>query len=155
MFIERRACMVETISGQPTATLRHQSVHNEESCKICHLGQHNPKACSRFQQMDPKALRQANIQVGACTNCLSTAHKAENCRSPTTCRVCQQRHRSLLHEGPTSNPVAGAVTIAGYDNVGGYTLLATAKVSLQGPNVQLQTCRAVIDGGSQVNLISR
>jgi len=51
--------------------------------------------------------------------------------------------------------VAGAVTIAGYDDVGGFTLLATTKVSLQGPNGQLQTCRAVIDGGSQVNLISR
>jgi len=51
--------------------------------------------------------------------------------------------------------VAGAVTNAGYDDVGGYTLLATAKVSLQGPNGQLQTCRAVIHGGSQVNLISR
>jgi len=51
--------------------------------------------------------------------------------------------------------VAGAVTITGYDYVAGYTLLATAKVSLQGPNGQLQTCRDVIDGGSQVNLISR
>jgi len=87
--------------------------------------------------MDPKARRQVIIQEGACTNCLSTAHKVENCGSPTTCRVCQQRHHSLLHQGPTSNPVAGAVTIAGYDNVGGYTLLATAKVSLQGLNGQL------------------
>jgi len=155
MFIERRACMLETKGAQPTATLRHQSVHNEESCKICHLGQHNLRACSRFQQMDPKVRRQAIIKVGPCTNCLSTAHKVENCGSPTTCRVCQQRHRSLLHEGPTINPVAGAVTIAGYDNVGGYTLLATAKVSLHGPTGHLQTCRAVIDGGSQVNLISR
>jgi len=51
--------------------------------------------------------------------------------------------------------VAGAVTIAGYDNPRGYTLLATAKVSLQGPTGHLQTCLAVIDGGSQVNLISR
>jgi len=51
--------------------------------------------------------------------------------------------------------VAGEATIAGYDDVGGYTLLATTKVSLQGPNGQLQTCRAVMDGGSQVNLISR
>jgi len=51
--------------------------------------------------------------------------------------------------------VAGAVTIEGYDNLRGYTLLATAKVSLQGPTGHLQTCRAVIDGGSQVNLISR
>jgi len=51
--------------------------------------------------------------------------------------------------------VAGAVTIAGYDDVGGYTLLATAKFSFQGPNGQLQTFCAVIDGGSQVNLISR
>jgi len=91
-FIERRACMLKTISAQPKATLRHQSIHNEESCKICHLEQHNLRACSRFQQMDPKARRHAIIQVGACTNCLSTAHKVENFGSPTTCRVWQQRH---------------------------------------------------------------
>jgi len=51
-FVEQCACMLETISAQPTATLRHQSVHNEESCKICHLGQHNLRACSRIQQME-------------------------------------------------------------------------------------------------------
>jgi len=51
--------------------------------------------------------------------------------------------------------VAGAATIAGYDNPRGYALLSTAKVSLQGPTGQLQTCRAVIDAGSQLNLISR
>jgi len=141
-FIERRACMLETISAQPTATLRHQSIHNEESCKICHLGPHNFR-------------RQAIIQVGACTNWLSTAHTVENCRSPATGRVCQQRHHSLLQQVSISNLVAGAATIAGYDDVGGYTLLAIAKVSLQGPNGQLQTCRAVLDGGSQVSLISR
>jgi len=105
--------------------------------------------------MDPKAQRQGIIQVGACKNFLPLAHKVENCGSPPTCRFCQQRHHSLLHQGTTSNPVAGAVTIAGYDNPRGYTLLATAKVSLQGPTGQLQTCRAVIEGGSQVNLISR
>jgi len=69
---------------------------------------------------------------------MSTAYKAENCGSPATCRVCQQRHRSLLHQGPTSNPVSSAATIAGYDNPRGNTLLATAKVSLQGPTGQLQ-----------------
>jgi len=30
-IIERRAGILETISTQPTATLRYQSVHNEES----------------------------------------------------------------------------------------------------------------------------
>jgi len=71
-FIERRACMLETISAQPTATLRHQSVHNEENCKICHLGPHHFRACSRFQEMEPITQRQATIRVGAYTNCLST-----------------------------------------------------------------------------------
>jgi len=120
---------------QPKTTLRHQSVNNEESYMICHLGPHHLRACSRFQEMDPKTRRQAIIQVGACTNCLSTAHKVENCESPATWRVCQQRHHSLLHHGPTRNPVAGAATIPGYDNPRGYALLATAKLSLQGQPV--------------------
>jgi len=119
------------------------------SYMICHLGPHHLRACSRFQKMDPKTRRQAIIQVGACTNCLSTAHKVENCGSQATCRVCQQRHHSLLHHGATSNPVAGAATITGYDNPRGYALLR------QGPTGQLQTCRAVTNAGSQVNLISR
>jgi len=51
--------------------------------------------------------------------------------------------------------VAGAATIAGYHNPRGYHLLATTKVLLQGPTGQPQTCRAVIDAGSQVNLILR
>jgi len=95
-LVERRACMLETISAQPTATLCHQSVHNEEGCKISH----NLRPCSRCQQMDPKARRQAIIEVGACTICLSTAHKVENCGSPTTCRVSQQRHHSLAIQWP-------------------------------------------------------
>jgi len=82
--------------------------------------------------MEPKTRRKAIIP---CTNCLSTAHKVENCGSPATCRVCQQRHHSLLHQGPSRNPVARAATIAGYENPRGYTLLATAKVSLQGLTV--------------------
>jgi len=139
--------MLETITAQPTATLRHQSVHNEESCKICHLGPHHLRARIRFQEMDPKTRRQAITEVGASTNCLSTAHKVENCGSPATWRVCLQRRHSLLHQGPTSNPVASAATIACYDNPRGYTLPTTAKVSLQGPTGQLQTCRAVIDAG--------
>jgi len=85
-FIERLACMLETISVQPTATLRQQSVHNEESYRISDLGPHNFTAWGRFQKMDPKTRRQALIQVGACTNCLSIAHKAENCGWPATCR---------------------------------------------------------------------
>jgi len=54
-FIERRARMLEPINAQPTTTLqRNQSVHYEESFKICHLGPHNFRACSRFQEMPPK-----------------------------------------------------------------------------------------------------
>jgi len=45
--------------------------------------------------------------------------------------------------------VAGAATIAGYDNPRKNTLLATAKVSLQGPNGQLQT------GGWQICYLLR
>jgi len=45
-FTERRACILETISAI-----------SEESCKICHLGPHHLRACSRFQEMDPKTQR--------------------------------------------------------------------------------------------------
>jgi len=118
--------MLETISAQLTVTLRHL---------ICHLEPVNFRACSRFKDMDPKSRRQASIQ------------------SQIVC--LQQRHHSLLHQGPTSNPVSGATTIAGHHNPRGDVLLVTAEVSLQKPTGQLQTCHAVIDSGSQVNLISR
>jgi len=55
-FIERRACLQEKISAQPRAKLRHQSVHNEESCKICHLSQIVCLQLIRFKTVDHRPL---------------------------------------------------------------------------------------------------
>jgi len=106
---------MKTINVQPSTTFSHHTVHKEKSCKICHVGLLYFRPCTRFQEMYPKTRRQAIIQVGECTHCLSTAHKVEICGSLATCRVCQQRHNLVLHKGPTKNSVSGAVTIIGYD----------------------------------------
>jgi len=58
----------------------------------------------------------------------------------------------LAHDDLDNTP--GAETAA-KEEVSLFQSLPTTKVSLQGPTGHLQTCRAVIDSGSQVNLISR
>jgi len=106
-FIQGRACMLETISAQPTATLRHQSVHNEESCKICQLGPHHLRACSRFQEMDAKIRRQAIIEVGTCTNCLSTAHKVESSNGIIHCYTKDR----IAIQWPAQQPLQATTTL--------------------------------------------
>jgi len=98
-----------------------------------------------------------------------------------TCRFCRQRHHSTLHKH--SESTAPVVAIATRDqplqamDVSGpnqqtpminkvsalalgqqpntYALLATAIVAIQGQTAKREKCRAVIDLGCQLNLMSR
>lgn len=61
--------------------------------------------CSDFHKMTPHDRYLALKNINGCVNCLSVKHKSANCQSATGCRVCKQRHHSLLHFDRLSNPI--------------------------------------------------
>ncbi|XP_043486648.1 uncharacterized protein LOC122514076 [Polistes fuscatus] len=106
-----------------------------------------------------------------CLNCLrSTNHFAIECNA-SRCKVCNRKHNTLLHT--QSEPSQGSTAVANergesdseaaVANIGRglkaashrEALLLTAKVKLLDVNGKPITVRALLDSGSQVNIITR
>ncbi|KAL7726097.1 hypothetical protein ACLKA6_010144 [Drosophila palustris] len=87
-----------------------------------------------------------------CVNCFKADHMAKACQSKYKCFKCDKKHNTLLHlEANSMEPKNPVVASASSKNI---SLLATAKVVVQGNNGQQATFKALLDSGSQINVIS-
>lgn len=53
--------------------------------------------CLDFNKMSPHDRFKCVKENNACVNCLSLKHRVSNCSSNTNCRVCKQKHHTMLH----------------------------------------------------------
>ncbi|KAL0860149.1 hypothetical protein ABMA27_010456 [Loxostege sticticalis] len=53
--------------------------------------------CPAFSNLSPSDRFKSVKQLDACINCLSSKHKANVSQSKSRCKVCQNKHHSLLH----------------------------------------------------------
>lgn len=126
--------------------------NHEDFCLFCKK-KHRLNFCFTFQKK-PYNERLAFVEdKKICTNCLSVGHKSASCPSTYTCRICQQRHHTLLH---VTKSLANVTLANRMPNVEApfVTLLATALIHIEnvkGMKIQL---RVLIDQGSQVSFIT-
>ena len=168
-FIERRLNAIEQIAApqaspstsraltvqkyKPSAgqqsPLEGQDKSHGKNCPICKKEGHKIFRCPVFisdkwsAEMRTKSCRELNL----CMNCLSAGHRALDCPSKYTCKVCNKKHNSLLHYDQRKVNMQSTEEGA---------LLATALVVAG----NLQTgkemyAKVLIDQGSQVILIRR
>lgn len=134
---------------------------NANKCSYCKAKGHSIINCSSF----------ANIVVGErfnfakknalCINCLKMGHSVSSCRS-VRCRVCQRPHNSLLHKYETAstaqntssatNGLQGSVSHVSVSEE--VVILATALINIKNQCGEYIVARALLDSGSQINLIS-
>uniref|UniRef100_A0A1B0CP41 Integrase catalytic domain-containing protein n=1 Tax=Lutzomyia longipalpis TaxID=7200 RepID=A0A1B0CP41_LUTLO len=109
-----------------------------------------------------------------CVNCLADTHTPSACSYPT-CKTCNQRHNKLLHEAFCTSPKDAEKESPSESNISKSThcssntssfnypedespssqvLLATALVKVFNRNNEVHWCRALLDAGSQINIIS-
>lgn len=109
-FISKRLNMIESISdmrkpvSQSHGPHKAQNFHTQSPkpdtsyrpCRICRQN-HALRACPKFKHwpLNEKVKFINNNQI--CENCLSYAHRSQNCQSDKLCQVCQQRHHTILH----------------------------------------------------------
>ncbi|XP_062538988.1 uncharacterized protein LOC134207280 [Armigeres subalbatus] len=79
--------------------LVHSAVTAQKSCPFCKQLAHSPYQCEVFRKMTPIQRFEATKKNALCINCLSPSHLVKACTSGT-CRVCQQRHHTMLHQRP-------------------------------------------------------
>ncbi|XP_043505744.1 uncharacterized protein LOC122526416 [Polistes fuscatus] len=155
---------------KPRQALSSQVTTSILACPICKES-HQLYKCERFRKMPVRDRVSEARKKGLCLNCLrSTNHFAIECNA-SRCKVCNRKHNTLLHT--QSEPSQGSTAVANergesdseaaVANIGRglkaashrEALLLTAKVKLLDANGKPITVRALLDSGSQVNIITR
>lgn len=128
---------------------------NHMQCRLCKQN-HQLYQCKDFASLSPSDRRSKVRALHLCYNCLKPGHSVSVCRNQYSCKVCHQRHNSLLHLATTqevskqSSVVGVSLGKSKYNTV----LLATAMVKLVGPNGNSIKVRALLDTGATHNILS-
>ncbi|XP_065093228.1 uncharacterized protein LOC135713939 [Ochlerotatus camptorhynchus] len=68
-----------------------------KSCGFCNQSIHSPFKCEMFRKLSVPERFDLVKKRSLCINCLSTDHQIKNCSSGA-CRVCNQKHHTMLHQ---------------------------------------------------------
>lgn len=170
-----------------TSQRSHAAITNpgemNDRCDFCGASHLNYR-CSKLNTLSAAEKIEKVRSVGACFNCLRKGHRSKDCPSSKSCRKCQKRHHTQLHEDESSskqnsivssspeeesrNPLTAqdqnqprvtdnAVSTACSCNLTKApktVLLLTAVVLALDKNEQPHKCRVLLDCGSQVNFLT-
>ncbi|UYV76680.1 hypothetical protein LAZ67_14001722, partial [Cordylochernes scorpioides] len=133
-----------------------------KSCVLC-KGEHFLLKCPKFNGMMLPERWTFVKDNRLCYNCLRSNHRVSSCVFTQNCKSCNKRHHTLLHQfkpeilSPVANisPLTHASVSCFADNKShDRILLSTALIKVKSENGVLQTCRSIIDTGSQRCLIT-
>lgn len=68
-----------------------------KSCPLC-SDNHPLYKCDAFQKLSPVERRKKASELSLCFNCLWKNHNTKACWSKLSCKHCNKRHHSMLHE---------------------------------------------------------
>ncbi|UYV60560.1 hypothetical protein LAZ67_1001526, partial [Cordylochernes scorpioides] len=146
-------------------------IEKSDTCILCKSKHHPLYMCNLFCKMPLK--EKLNVVKGhkLCFNCLRKGHFSWNCRLNQRCKVCKGKHHTMIHydkpstEGasaqventtPKENESAINLTNTQQANCNdSHVLLATARIKIKNGLGKLCTCRALLDSGSQVTMITK
>lgn len=118
--------------------------------------------CSVFKQKSVSERREWARTASVCFNCLLPGHRIHDCRSKHTCKECQARHHTLLHESRSSSSISdnvhsdGTVNVASNPLAGSsaFALPSTAIIRVRADSL-VQRARAQMDSGASISLMTR
>ncbi|GFV31151.1 DUF1758 domain-containing protein [Trichonephila clavipes] len=134
------------------------------SCAICKENASHPLyKCPVFNRMKVEERIKA-IEGIFCTNCLRKNHTTPECRINIGCKVCKDRHDTLLHVynlngSALSENSQNVVAVSRGCQLKGNkqtspVLLSTSIIKIQSKSGKCIECKALIDNASQLSLIS-
>lgn len=157
------------------------NITEAQKCVFCEQSPHKLFRCKKFLGLDGASRLAAVKQLKICENCLSDSHKVEHC-TYSLCKFCNSKHNRLLHDVMINSSPLNLQTIpstSGNRSFGGFgsasglgaansaalvckdntvksskVLLATVIVKILDAGGEEHFCKAMLDSGSQVNLIS-
>ncbi|KAK2578819.1 hypothetical protein KPH14_011853 [Odynerus spinipes] len=134
---------------------------SQPTCALCKR-EHFIQTCPTFLGKQSRDRADTARRLKLCLNCLRSGHSIAQCRS-SSCRNCQRRHNTLLHfyDPPTvgskannEHPQPSTSIVALTACSTSETLLSTARVKILDKYNRVHECRALLDNGAQINLIT-
>ncbi|XP_050056095.1 uncharacterized protein LOC126549771 [Aphis gossypii] len=143
-------------------------------CLYCQH-EHHLYRCFLFKKISTDLRRKFASDNCLCFCCLKTGHSANACSSTFRCKTCQSKHHTLLHldcdnlslkeinqergdksqpNNVDSEPSASLSKFAGTTCTDKTVVLGTAIVRIFDNTGELQTVRVLLDGGSQVSVMT-
>ncbi|UYV71729.1 hypothetical protein LAZ67_9000140, partial [Cordylochernes scorpioides] len=140
-------------------------VNKGQNCILCHQI-HKLNDCQRFINLPLPKKWELVKKHKLCQNCLRANHEISKCLITSRCKNCKQNHHTLLHEynsepsipQPTTsqemlistNTICNAMPLETETNI----LLSSALIKVKAKDGSFVLCRALVDNGSQISLIS-
>ncbi|UYV61015.1 hypothetical protein LAZ67_1003112 [Cordylochernes scorpioides] len=140
-------------------------VNKGQNCILCHQI-HKLNDCQRFINLPLPKKWELVKKHKLCQNCLRANHEISKCLITSRCKNCKQNHHTLLHgynsepsiPQPTTsqemlistNTICNAMPLETETNI----LLSTALIKVKAKDGSFVLCRALVDNGSQISLIS-
>ncbi|XP_037961012.1 uncharacterized protein LOC119690089 [Teleopsis dalmanni] len=157
-----RGFNVKVLNTSRVVVATNEGSNYEKLCPACKNDRHPLYTCKSFIQELPTKRFQLVKQMRLCINCLKFGHFARECSSGN-CKICNKKHNSLLHldDATCTNPnkitnsSKSISLISNYNNYNkSYVVLGTARVIIRSNKGIKVECRALLDSGSQVNLVT-
>ncbi|UYV62176.1 hypothetical protein LAZ67_1008122 [Cordylochernes scorpioides] len=146
-------------------------IEKSDTCILCKSKHHPLYMCNLFCKMPLK--EKLNVVKGhkLCFNCLRKGHFSWNCRLNQRCKVCKGKHHMMIHydkpstegasaqvENTTPKEHESAINLTNTQQANcndSHVLLATTRIKIKNGLGKLCTCRALLDSGSQVTMITK
>ena len=138
------------------------TTHRHSSCLKCKEN-HALYSCEQFRRLNVADRKKFVQDVKLCFNCLRSGHMVKDCSSQKGCRTCGKLHNTLLHNEvitqSSSSEDKSKPTISQSPQVtstidNSQVLLQTALINMLDKRGNPIQCRALLDCGSQINLIT-
>ncbi|UYV83626.1 hypothetical protein LAZ67_23001768 [Cordylochernes scorpioides] len=146
-------------------------IESSDTCILCKSKHHPLYMCNLFCKMPLKEKLNVVKSHKLCFNCLRKGHFSWNCRLNQRCKVCKGKHHTMIHydkpstegasaqvENTTPKEHESAINLTNTQQANcndSHVLLATAGIKIQNGLGKLCTCRALLDSGSQVTMITK
>ncbi|XP_058827571.1 uncharacterized protein LOC131687495 [Topomyia yanbarensis] len=110
-FLKNHCIVLQSVTPERFSSQQHDSKKTsrafnsyagstQTTCPFCGEPQHQSFQCKKFKSMKMEERRNAVKTGRLCFNCLSRGHISKSC-SRSSCRLCGQRHHTMLHQGST------------------------------------------------------
>jgi len=154
------------------------SEQSKYPCKLCSES-HPIFVCPSYVKESVDKRTEIVMKLKLCKNCLRPGHQVKECNNTKVCKICGMRHHSSLHRIKESSSHSNQVQVKSQQSQQNnettevvnslmstncdshtlitttQTLLSTVKVLIQDANGKWHYVRAILDSGSDENLITQ